>query len=49
MQGLEGEQREVQDWAPEMIGVGEAAAGEAVAGVVAAMADRCAVIAPTGQ
>lgn len=49
MQGLEGEQREVQHWAPETIGVGEAAAVEEVAGVVAVMADRCAVIAPTGQ
>jgi hypothetical protein len=51
MQGWEGGQREVQseDWAPETIGVGEATVGEAVAGVVAALADRFALIALTGQ
>jgi hypothetical protein len=51
MQGWEGEQREVQCqlWALETIGVGEATVGEVAAGVVAVLADRCAVISPTGQ
>lgn len=49
MQGWEGEQWEAQckGWAPETIGVEEAAVEEAA--VVAVMADRCAVISPTGQ
>lgn len=51
MQGWEGEQWEVecQAWAPETIGTGKAAVGEAAAEVVAVTADRCAMIAPTGQ